>query len=99
MSGNKALGKALFSRVSRTEINQHTIFGLTCPQPREGGAKLSAGMGIWWKNKPQKPAIPAEINLPILGFLCTQRVVKLWKRHLREGEVFKNHDVVYWAWE
>lgn len=38
-----------------------------------------------------EPAIPAGINLPIPGFLCSQRVVKLWKRHPREVEVFKNH--------
>lgn len=46
MSGNKALGKALFTGISGSGINQHTLFGLTCPNPREGGAKLSAGVGI-----------------------------------------------------
>lgn len=52
---------------------------------------------MWCKNKSQKPAIPAGINLPIHGFFCTQRVVKLWKRHPREvvesqnQEEIKNH--------
>lgn len=52
---------------------------------------------MWWKNKSKNPAIPAGINLPIHGFFCTQREVKLWKRHCREvvesqnQEVFKNH--------
>lgn len=46
-SGNKALGKALFTRASGTGINHHVAFGLTCPNPREEGAKLSAVMGIW----------------------------------------------------
>lgn len=44
---NKALGKALFTRVSRTEINHHTMFGHICPNPREEGAKFGADLGVW----------------------------------------------------
>lgn len=104
MSGNKTLGKALFTRADGTGINHHTMFGLK-PQGRRSKAQCRCGDLVWWKNKPQKPAIPAGVNLPIPGFFCTQRVVKLWKRDPREVEVFKNHvnvalyDVVQWAWE
>lgn len=45
--GNKALGKALFTGVSGTRINHHTMFGHICPNPREEGAKLGADLEVW----------------------------------------------------